>query len=149
VYVDRIADRLELRALVDGYADALDARDAERLAASFLPAGTITSFRPGRSEPFFELRGSEELKTLLERLARYQRTWHFVGNHLSSFHEDSATGRTSCMAHHLAEDEDGWFCRVAAVDYEDDYVLTAAGWRFSSRVIRRVWAERRPALYVP
>ena len=50
-------DRLALRALVDAYAQSVDARDADRFAELFAPDGELVVFEPEEAEPSISWRG--------------------------------------------------------------------------------------------
>ncbi len=45
--------------------------------------------------------GYDELGTIPRRIARYDKTFHFVGNHHCVLDGDKATGEVYCTAHHL------------------------------------------------
>jgi len=70
-------------------------------------------------------------------LSRYDRTLHFVGNHLADVDGDHATGETYCFAHHITGVDD----HVMAIRYEDTYRRESGTWRFVARHLRLEWTQ--------
>jgi SnoaL-like domain len=140
-----LADRLELRALVDRYAVAVDARDAEAFASLFLPDGVLSVHEDEGAPPAVRYVGADELRSVMELLRFYTRTFHLMANHLSDVRGDEATGETYCLAHHLVEDGRGLTDLVMFIRYRDAFARTRGGWRFARREVLREWTEERPA----
>jgi SnoaL-like domain len=137
---------MELRTLVDTYAAALDDGDFERWASLFVAEGEFVGF-PSQDEsrsPAVDFRGREELvRGIAEVLDVYERTFHFVGNHICEVNGRLGTGETYCLAHHLFEENGEDMDRVLLLRYTDEYVRRPDGWRFRSRRAHTQWTELR------
>ena len=121
-----IAD-LELRALVEGYAAAADARDGTWFGSLFLLDAWLET-RPKGSRYDTAMAISE----IPELLWAYSRTDHRIG--ASTFDVDgaTATGTTACEAHHIRDGVD----KVMTITYHDTFGRDADGrWRFASRIV--------------
>lgn len=138
------SDLLELRALVDRYAIAVDRRDARALAELFVPGGGIDVHLAGRPEPVARLRGADGMERLLEALGVYADTFHLVGTFAAEVEEDAAAAVTYCVAHHLVADAEEPYDEKLYVVYDDGFARTEHGWRFTVRAVRRRWTERVP-----
>jgi len=135
------SDRLALRALVEGYACACDARDATTLRRVFADGATLTVHWPDR--PAAVLTFPESAEHIAANLARYDRTYHFVGNHPVAVDGDTARGTTYCVAHHITGTGPEAHDHVMTIRYEDAYVRTPSGWRIATRDLRVDWTESR------
>ena len=103
-----VADRLALRALADQYAWAVDRRDRDGFLGVFHPDGVLVLL--DHADPTVVTatrRGHAELADITERIARYDKTFHFVGNARYEIDGDRATGEVYCLAHHLTPDRHG------------------------------------------
>lgn len=140
-----IADLLALRALVDRYARAVDARDAGAFAGLFTADGVLAVYETEDADPVVEYRGHDALRDVMDLLRTFSSTFHLMANHLCETAGAEATGEVYCMAHHLTEDAGGATDLVMYIRYRDRYALTPAGWRFARRDVLRQWTEERPA----
>ena len=139
VDVAEIADRLALRELVDRYAAAVDARDAEAFAALFGADGELVVVRAGHDSS--TRRGPEELGEITRLLARYGSTLHLVANHLVELDGDRATGVALCQAHHLVDLDEVQRDLVLTIRYHDTYARTGPGWTFARREVHIQWSS--------
>ena len=142
---EQTADVLALRALVDRYASAVDARDADAFAALFTPGAVLAVYESEDADPVVEYRGHEALRGVMGLLSTYSSTFHLMANHLCATAGAEATGEVYCMAHHLTEDAGGATDLVMYIRYRDAYERTPGGWRFARRDVLRQWTEERPA----
>jgi hypothetical protein len=131
-------DRLALRHLVDSYAMGCDRRDLDMLTACFADGGTNTVHWLDRDAT--TMTAPADLERIPTGLARYDQTFHFVGNHRVDVQGDSATGDVYCIAHHVTGKDDF----VMHIRYEDTYVRTGAGWRIATRDLRLLWTANLP-----
>jgi hypothetical protein len=131
-------DRLALRHLVDSYAMGCDRRDLDMLTACFADGGTNTVHWLDRDAT--TMTAPADLERIPTGLARYDQTFHFVGNHRVDVQGDSATGDVYCIAHHITGKDDF----VMHIRYEDTYVRTGAGWRIPTRDLRLLWTANQP-----
>ena len=142
-------EAIALRRLVDGYARAVDRGDATGFIELFEPDALLQVFYgPEADGPTSESRGHSALGEIPNRLtARYDRTFHFVGNHLCDVRGDEATGEAYCLAHHLTENAHGGTDYVMLIRYQDVYRRPAGGsWKFAHRKVLVDWTEVRTAL---
>jgi hypothetical protein len=131
-------DRLALRHLVDSYAIGCDKRDLDILLSCFADGGTNTVHWLDRDAT--SMTAPADLERIPTGLARYDQTFHFVGNHRVQVDGDEASGDTYCIAHHLTGKDD----YVMHIRYEDTYVRTADGWRIRTRDLRLLWTANLP-----
>lgn len=139
-------DRLELRALVDAYARAVDDKDVDAVVALFTEDGRLLShLMPGTEVEPLVRQGHEMLRRALEAgLAQYVRTTHVVGGQVLELDGASASGTTVCLAHHVYERDAGRRLLVMAIRYEDGYERRHGLWRFTERRLRLDWQDDRP-----
>lgn len=142
---EEIADLLALRALVDRYARAVDARDAHAFAGLFTADGVLAVYESEDAPPTVEYRGHDALREVMDLLRAFSSTFHVMANHICETAGAEATGEVYCMAHHLTEGAGGATDLVMYIRYRDAYAKTSAGWRFLRRDVRRQWTEERPA----
>src|SRR5665213_1283168 len=96
------ADVVELRALADTYAHGVDRNDRATFLSAFHPDARLTVFmNTDDAEPRSLRQGHESLGGIPELLTRYDKTFHFVGNHRYVLNGDTASGEVYCLAHHL------------------------------------------------
>jgi uncharacterized protein (TIGR02246 family) len=136
--VDRSADVLALRALVQQYARGADTRDAARFVDAFTDDGRLVTSRG-------EILDHDVLVTLAPALARYRATMHLVGDHDVVFDgDDLAHGTTACQASHVYAADGIDRVHVMQIVYHDRYVREPRGWRIAERRLDVVWTEDRP-----
>jgi hypothetical protein len=144
-----LADRLEIRRLVDAYALCADRVDNEGAAALFAPDGVLRICERGKAEPVRMRTGREEIAAAFKGLDRYEVTMHVVANHVVEIDGDTATGETYCLAHHVRPVEtgggpDGRADYVMHIRYLDRYVRLSEGWRIAERELQVEFTEDRP-----
>ena len=141
-----IADRLALRALGEQYAWAVDRRDPDALLAVFHPDGALVLL--DHADPTIVTatrRGHEELAEITKIIARYDKTFHFVGTTRYEIDGDRATGEVYCLAHHLTSNRHGGTDYVMLIRYQDTYSRRDATWGFDERRLITDWTETRTA----
>ena len=138
---EALADRLDLRALVDEYALAVDDRDADRFAGVFTPTGVLAIYEPDEAEPVLTYRGHDELRAVMKLLESYSATFHLMANHTCRLEGDRATGDVYCLAHHLTEEGGAGRDTLMVIRYRDTYERTERGWRIAVRDVMRKWTE--------
>jgi|SRR5438067_3429360 len=138
-------DDLALRALAYAYARAMDRRDVDLLLTAFTPDARLALFDPADGpDPVMERVGHDALAAMVGRIARYDRTYHFVGNAVYDVDGDDATGEVHGIAHHLTRDGDGVGTdRVMLIRYDDRYHRGDDGWRIVERRVLVDWTETR------
>ncbi len=135
-FADRVADRDALRALVEAYARAVDARESVACAALFVTDGVLCRVGDDR----FTRRGRAEIIAALDTLVRYESTSHVLFDQRVTFDgDDRASAEVECEGHHVWVDENGRHDKVLTIRYQDKYVRDADGtWRI---VVRRLVIE--------
>ncbi|QEH76867.1 nuclear transport factor 2 family protein [Sphingomonas sp. C8-2] len=120
-------DELAVRSLVAAYADAVNRRDAEGMAAVFAPDGIIE--KPGHGDP---VQGVEKI---LKRYRRLQRERDFLCQMIHSgiveIDGDRATARWWFSELKKPVGGDGWLYMIGV--YQDEVRRTGEGWRFARR----------------
>ncbi|MBS1848752.1 MAG: nuclear transport factor 2 family protein [Actinobacteria bacterium] len=135
----------ELARLAAEYAAAVDGRDAEAFVALFAADATLTVPGP---EPWI-LTGRDELRAIIDGVAGFVATLHFVGQSTYRIDGDDATGEVACLAHHLSMRGAQAVDQVWVIRYHDAYRHTDEGWRFARRDIELLWTEDHPAELPP
>ena len=144
-----LAAQLELRALVDRYAIAVDTGNVAELTAMFVEDGGVDVYLAGRPEPVARLRGERQFASMIDALRVYQGTMHFVSNCVLDIDGAAATGTAYCIAHHWYEADGESRDEALLLTYDDRFVLTDDGWRFALRSVHRKWTARQPAGQTP
>ncbi len=131
-----IADEWTLLRLAYRYAEAVDRRWSQALAALFTEDGVIA--RSGA-----EWRGRAQLLGIPARLdGLYAATLHTVRNQTARVVDDSAAGETYSVAYHLKRPENGKQERIDwGIRYQDSFVRMDGKWLFSRRELIVDWIE--------
>lgn len=138
-----------LYALSCAYARAVDRRDSAGFVDVFTPDATLritVAADPARVVRTID--GHDQLAAVPQRLARYDRTFHLLGQ-ASYDHDpdgDRATGEVHCVAHHLTVRPPEARNTVMYIRYADSYQRGRDGrWRIADRLVQVDWTETRPA----
>jgi ketosteroid isomerase-like protein len=128
--------RAQLQDLAVRYAAAADHGDVENFADVFTENATLTVHNGGSRD---EIRGRDRLRRIPERLARYDRTFHSLGQAQYWSNEPGhAEGEVLCTASHVR----GRTNSVMYIRYEDGYQKSADGtWRIQRRDVQVQWTE--------
>lgn len=137
-------EQLELDALSRQYASAVDRRDRALFLGVFHPDAVLRIFNPSEAPvPSAELTGHDELGGVTTRIARFDRTFHFVGAGRYDVEGDAASGEVYCTAHHLTSGDDATDL-VMFIRYVDEYRRDGAGeWLIATRTLLADWTETR------
>ncbi|MEU4428747.1 nuclear transport factor 2 family protein [Actinoplanes sp. NPDC024001] len=128
--------RAQLLELAARYAAGVDRRDRDLLLSTMHPRARFSIPATG-----IALTGHDELPRVFELLARFDRTFHLVGNACYEVAGDTATGEVYCQAHHLRGGQD--FTTINR--YQDVYARGAGGWRITERTVVIDWTYTVPA----
>ena len=132
--LEEISDRLELQHLLISYSEAIDRREFDELDDLFTPDAYIDYRDTGGVDgryPQIKAWLAETLPTYFEVNA------HMLGLPAIKLAGDTATARTFCFNPMILRgDKADQKLKVMQVGvwYDDEFVRTAAGWRFSRRV---------------
>lgn len=138
-------DREELADLCRRYAAAADSREFGAFGELFTADGVLISTR-GRYE------GRVAIVAGVSGLARYDRTFHFVGQIRHWVEDGAVRGETYCVAHHFTDaDGGGARDRVLYIRYRDECRREGGAWRFARRELGLVQAgqEDKPPAEAP
>jgi hypothetical protein len=129
-----LADRFAIQDLISQYAVRLDAGDFDGLDELFTDDAVIDySTFGGPSGSLADIKAF-----LSSSLPFFTRTQHMMGLPDVRLEGDTATARTSCNNPMISTKPDGttavW---LIGLWYDDTFVRTDAGWRFSGRVQTR------------
>lgn len=141
------SDRAAISDLVATYASALDRRRYDQLQGLFVPGALVKVFENPRDERELVRTyagGAEFAAYIASAFHSYLVTTHFLGQQTITVESDSATAEVYCLGHHVYEKDGEWYNRVVGLRYEDSYVRTPDGWRFSGRSALLDWVEHRP-----
>jgi uncharacterized protein YneR len=140
-----MADRLAIRELFDAYAYCADSRDVEGQISLFTPDTEFLVFMDSRNpKPTQKVEGREGLRPVFENLRTYVVTTHFNGQSSVSWENDSATGLSYCLAHHVTEEARGRTIMIASLRYLDHFVKLQDRWYFKRRKLMVDWTDSRP-----
>jgi ketosteroid isomerase-like protein len=141
------ADERALRALAAGYATAVDRRDTEGFLAVFTPDAVLRVHDPGVTDEVRSvLRGADELARVIDRIAAYDSTFHFVGQGVYRADGDGAVGEVYCTARHLTHTRHGATDFTMLIRYADRYERRAGEWRIAERAVLVDWTELHTAI---
>jgi hypothetical protein len=130
------SDRLAIQDLAYRYAAGVDRRDEGLFLSAFHPEATLTVVRagPDGKEKVSVRTGHDELRAIPKLIARYAKTFHFVGNHRCEIAGDVATGEVYCTAHHFDVGSEGERDHVMLIRYQDAYRQDPGGqWLIAAR----------------
>jgi hypothetical protein len=142
-----ISARLELRALVDAYALAIDRRDPGAFADVFEADGELRIFEPDAQYAFQVSAGREQIAAVVGMLDVYVDTQHLMANHVVMLDGDAAQGVVYCLARHILPE--GPEDLLMVIEYRDRYVRNDGEWRIAIRDCHVKWTERSAASKQP
>ena len=82
-----------------------------------------------------------DLVATMERLRRYESTFHLLGQVRFSGGPDTARGVAYCEAHHLLVESARRTDHVMYIRYDDRFVRTRGGWRIAYRKLEVGWVD--------
>ncbi|OBB83577.1 hypothetical protein A5760_10825 [Mycobacterium colombiense] len=139
--------RAALSDLVHRYAAHVDDREFSAAASLFTAdAELVVPAPPADLLPIHSHRGRDAVTAAVAVVAAVARTEHAIIGEVydAAAQSGAARGRIACVAHHWNE-RDAELVDVAwHLRYDDDYVLTDAGWRISRRALTVHAIETRP-----
>lgn len=130
------ADRVELHDLVCRYAAQVDDRRFAAAAALFTDEAVLAMPEPpGRLDPAVEHTGPLAIEAAFAALTEVPLTCHAVLGAVfdASAAPDTATGRITCVAHHLTRRGERTTDLAWHLRYRDRYARADGRWRFARR----------------
>ena len=142
---NEVADRVALRALVDAYALAADAKRYRDMADCFTDDATFTMYMtPGDDQPTSVHTGSAEIEAAMASLDAFVATTHLVGAQAVELDEDGARGEATCVARHVLVRPKGRKMLTMGIRYQDRFVRQGGQWLIAERRLVVQWQEFRP-----
>src|SRR5258708_26271413 len=113
--LEKAADRLAIRNLIDQYAYCADTRDAQGQMALFTEDTRFIVFMDAKStEPTQVINKRADLFPVFDNLNTYRATMHFNGQStVLELNTNTATGITYCIAHHQTIKNEGQKLMIA------------------------------------
>lgn len=139
--------RAALSDLVHRYAANVDDRGFDAVASLFdADAELVLPAPPADLLPIRSHRGRDAITAAVGAVAAVARTQHAIIGEVydAAAQPGTARGRIACVAHHWNERDAELVDVVWHLRYDDDYVLTDAGWRISRRALTVHAIEARP-----
>lgn len=143
--VRQISDIVEIQTLLADYVYAIDAKDFDALDAVFTPDAHIDYTQAGGESGSYQ-----KIKPYLSKaLADFPVTQHLIGMPQIRLNGDRATATTMLFNPMLLRREGGDEIFFVGLNYRDELVRTAEGWRISKRVEADVWMKDFPKDFTP
>jgi ketosteroid isomerase-like protein len=143
MHADRAVIHEALRAVAARYAAAVDRRDCGLLRSAFTDDAVLLVPTSAGKRGEIELRGHDEIVTIIELLSRYPRTFHFLGQARFDVSVAATSGELYCIAHHITQGGDRDL--VMYIRYQDVYRPDNGGdWLIARREVQVDWTETRP-----
>lgn len=119
------------------YAAGVDRRDVELFLRAFEPDATLTIPPRDGTGDATTLCGHGELARVVERIARYDTTFHCLGqSSIERVDDATATGEVYCVAHHWRMVDDRREHMTMYIRYADAYRWGTDGeWRITARAL--------------
>ena len=145
-----LADKIELRELVERYALAADTRNPDMFGACFAQDGVNRTPKiPESLGPTLERRGRDVIGPTILGLKKYYATMHaVVGQVIDDTDPDHPTGVVACLANHVEHHNGELTNHSWSLHYHDTYVREDGKWRIAQRELYCDWVERRPVRYL-
>jgi hypothetical protein len=137
--VDELLAREEIHDVIKRLARGTDRLDAELIASCYHPDGYD-------DHNVFRGWGTDFAQWVLDTLAVFDATMHFVGSPYIRLDGDVAQVDTYCVAHHLSKPDDGGQAddMVLGLRYVDRFEQREGTWLIAKRVCSFDWVCRVP-----
>lgn len=139
--------RAALSDLVHRYAARVDDREFNAVANLFTAdAELVVPAPPADLLPIHSHRGRDAIAAAAAVVAAVARTEHAIIGEVydAAAQPGTARGRIACVAHHWNKRDADLMDVAWHLRYDDEYVLTDAGWRISRRALTVHAIETRP-----
>ena len=136
-------DRFAIIAGLDRYAECLDRRDWAGLRDVFTDDVQM-DFTVWQATDLEAVRAN--IRSFLDGCGPSQ---HLLGNYRIQISGDTASSRCYCRVMHFGKDEHEGKTFESYIEYEDDWIRTAAGWRSRKRVARALMNRGDASLLGP
>lgn len=141
--IEDLTDRLEIHDLLTRYANAIDAKDFDRLDEVFTPDAFVDYTSAGGEKGDYPTIKAW-LASVLANFPTYQ---HLLTNSEVTFAPDRATATARTAFYNpmgFANKEGGYTVMHMGGYYNDDLVRSAAGWRIARRIEQEAWRGPLP-----
>jgi hypothetical protein len=139
------ADRLAIRELVDAYARSADRRLPKEQADLYADGARSLVYTGDAPDPVQVLTTREEHIDGFSALhVQYAASTHLNGQFTVDLDGDAATGEGYCLAHLIAEGDEGRNLTIMSIRYEDTYTKQDGDWLFAERKLFITWTDTHP-----
>jgi hypothetical protein len=94
--------------------------------------------------PTQKIRRRDGLRPVFGNLKTYEATTHFNGQSTVTWAQDSATGVSYSLVHHVKVDGPHRSLMIASIPYLDQFVKMDGHWYFRQRKLMVDWIDDRP-----
>ena len=136
-------DRFAIIATLDRYSECLDTRDWPRLSEVFT-ADVDMDFEAWRQQGLDEVTAT--IRSYLDGCGPSQ---HLLGNYRIELDGDRASSKCYCRVMHMGKGAHEGKTYETWIEYTDELVRTAEGWRSHKRVARAQMHQGDPSLLGP
>ena len=140
-----ILDRIAIFQLINAYSHFADRREPKKQSELFTSDATIEVYQgePDKNKPIQILRGQKEFEEGFAGLNQYDTTTHFNGQSTITINNNTATGETYCLAHHVQTKQEQRTLLVMSIRYYDTFIKQNDSWFFSERKLIIDWTDSR------
>jgi hypothetical protein len=132
-----LTDRLEIDDLITRYATAVDSKDWDLFRSCFVPDARIDYTTAGGTSGTVD-----DVASWLETtLTAFALSVHYVTNREVTLDGDAARGWLAYFNPNTLTDGS---ILMSGGHYRDEYVRTAAGWKFAARATEGNWLKHLP-----
>jgi hypothetical protein len=136
-------DRFAIIAVLDRYSECLDTRSWDRLSEVFTDDVEM-DFEAWEQKGLDPVR-----KTIRSYLDGCGPSQHLLGNYRIELDGDRASSKCYCRVMHFGKGEHEGKTYETWIEYADELIRTAAGWRSRKRVARASMHQGDPSLLGP
>jgi hypothetical protein len=139
--IQQIEDRLALKELVDTFSILADKKDVPAQVLLFTEDATVETFSDG--DRVANLKGRKEMENSFGPfLSRFEKVYHFNGQHTVKVEGDRATGMLYCMVTLIGMEDSKRMKTTIGVYYNDKYLRKDGQWLIAKRKSTFDWQNK-------
>lgn len=137
-----LADRMELKNLVDTFSNLADTKDVDAQVLLFTDSAEVISYHG--SEMTSRLKGREELAGRFKAfLGNFEIVYHINGQQTVDIKGNEAMGTAYCMVVLIREENGRKIMTTHGVRYNDEYVRQNEKWLINKRTSHFEWTKKQ------